>query len=117
MSVTRGDDGFESESDFVTVEVAYARPERQVILSVEVPRGTTAEEAVRLSGIEEEFPEIDLASNRMGVFGKLCKPSRVLNPGDRVEVYRPLVADPKAVRRERAAAGKTMGKRESEGDD
>lgn len=103
----------------IEVEVAYARPERQLILTVEVPAGTTAIEAARLSGIEEQFPEIDLDANRMGVFGKLCKPGRVLNPGDRVEIYRPLLADPRAARRELAAAGKSMGKggRDGAGED
>jgi putative ubiquitin-RnfH superfamily antitoxin RatB of RatAB toxin-antitoxin module len=100
-----------SPDEFIQVEVAYARPERQVILSVEVPSGTTAQEAIRLSGIEEEFPEIDLAKNRIGVFGKLCKPDRVLQAGERVEIYRPLTADPKQVRRELAASGKSLGKR------
>lgn len=99
------------------VEVAYARPERQLILRVEVPAGTTAIEAARLSGIEEQFPEIELGKNRMGVFGKLCKADRVLNPGDRVEIYRPLQADPRAARRELAAAGKSMGKGGRDGDD
>lgn len=94
----------------IEVEVAYARPERQLILNVEVPRGTTAIEAVRLSGIEEEFPEIKLGKNRLGVFGKLCKNDRPLVAGDRVEIYRPLLADPRAARRELAAAGKSMGK-------
>jgi putative ubiquitin-RnfH superfamily antitoxin RatB of RatAB toxin-antitoxin module len=91
---------------YFRVEVAFATPERQLIVPVEVPAGTTAIEAVRLSGIEEQFPEIDLATNRMGVFGKLCKPERLLAPGERVEIYRPLKADPKAVRRERAARKK-----------
>ena len=91
---------------YFRVEVAFATPERQVIVPVEVPAGTTAIEAVRPSGIEEQFPEIDLATNRMGVFGKLCKPERLLAPGERVEIYRPLKADPKAVRRERAARKK-----------
>lgn len=99
------------------VEVAYARPERQLILKVEVPAGTTAIEAARLSGIEEQFPEIELGKNRMGVFGKLCKADRVLNAGDRVEIYRPLEADPRAARRELAAAGKSMGKGGRDGDD
>ena len=94
----------------IEVEVAYAQPERQLILTVEVPVGTTAIEAARLSGIEEQFPDIELGKNRMGVFGKLCKPDRVLIAGDRVEVYRPLLADPRAARRELAAAGKSMGK-------
>jgi uncharacterized protein len=74
----------------IEVEVAYALPERQLILKLEVPQGTTAIEAVRLSGIEEQFPEIELGKNRLGVFGKLCKPERTLQPGDRVEIYRPL---------------------------
>ena len=103
----------------IEVEVAYALPERQLILKVEVPRGSTAIEAVRLSGIEEQFPEIDLGKNRLGVFGKLCKPERTLQPGDRVEIYRPLIVDPRAARRELAAAGKSMGTagRESATDD
>ena len=103
----------------IEVEVAYARPERQLILTVEVPVGTTAIEAARLSGIEEQFPDIELGKNRMGVFGKLCKPDRVLIAGDRVEVYRPLLADPRAARRELAAAGKSMGKggRDGAGED
>jgi len=99
-----------ADAEFIRVEVAYATPEAQSILSLEVPPGTTAEEAVRLSGIEEEFPEIDLGSNRMGIFGKLVKRGQALQPGDRVEVYRPLKADPKVVRRELAALGKTMGR-------
>jgi len=96
--------------DTILVEVAYACPERQLILEVEMPRGTTAIEAVRLSGIEEQFPEIDLDANRLGIFGKLCKNDRPLNAGDRVEIYRPLLVDPRAARRELAAAGKSMGK-------
>jgi putative ubiquitin-RnfH superfamily antitoxin RatB of RatAB toxin-antitoxin module len=94
----------------IDVEVAYACPDRQLILEVEVPAGTTAIEAARLSGIEEQFPEIDLGKNRLGVFGKLCKADRALNAGDRVEIYRPLLVDPRAARRELAAAGKSMGK-------
>jgi uncharacterized protein len=94
----------------IEVEVAYALPERQLILKVEVPLGASAIEAVRLSGIEEQFPEIELGKNRLGVFGKLCKPERMLQPGDRVEIYRPLIVDPRAARRALAAAGKSMGK-------
>lgn len=86
------------------VEVAYARPERQVILPLEVEEGTTLREAVERSGILAQFPEIDLASNPVGVFGKAAALDRVLRAGDRVEVYRPLVADPKEVRKRRAAA-------------
>ena len=94
----------------IEVEVAFAQPERQLIVKLEVPSGTTAIEAVRLSGIEEQFPEIDVGANRLGVFGKLCKADQLLQAGDRVEIYRPLLVDPRAARRELAAAGKSMGK-------
>lgn len=103
--------------DTIRIEVAYARPERQLILALEVPAGTTALEAAKLSGIEEQFPEIDLASQRLGIFGKLCKPDRPLNAGDRVEIYRPLLVDPRVARRELAAAGKSMGKGGKDPDD
>jgi putative ubiquitin-RnfH superfamily antitoxin RatB of RatAB toxin-antitoxin module len=103
-----------SHHELIRIEVAYARPENQRVLALDVPAGTTAIEAVRLSGIEEEFPEIELAGSRLGIFGKLCKADRVLLAGDRVEIYRPLKADPKVVRRARAAAGRSMGRTESD---
>lgn len=87
------------------VSVAYATPERQRVIALEVSSGTTAIEAVRLSGILAEFPQIDMDQARLGVFGRRVTPDHVLGPGDRVEVYRPLTADPKSVRRERAKAG------------
>ncbi|MGC9457014.1 MAG: RnfH family protein [Halothiobacillaceae bacterium] len=86
----------------IRVEVAYARPDEQVILPLDVPEGTTLEQAVMQSGIQQRFPEIDLARNKAGIFGKVAPADRVLRPRDRVEIYRPLIADPKAVRRERA---------------
>ncbi|SFR45888.1 hypothetical protein SAMN04488073_1564 [Marinobacter gudaonensis] len=86
------------------VEVAYARPDRQEIVPVTVPAGTTALEAARLSGITDLFPEIELDSTDMGVFGKVIKdPSaHELREGDRVELYRPLKIDPKQARLNRA---------------
>jgi uncharacterized protein len=92
------------------VEVAYATPEKQVILKVEVPAGATAQQAVERSGILEQFPEIDLAKNKLGIFGKATAASTELRAGDRVEIYRPLIADPKEVRKQRAAEGKKMKK-------
>lgn len=92
------------------VEVAYALPKQQIIVPINVAEGTTAEAAVIASGILEKFPEIDLAVNKLGIFGKLCKPDTVLRHLDRVEIYRPLIADPKEVRRQRAAEGKVMKK-------
>ncbi len=84
------------------VEVAYARPDVQMILEVDVAEGTTVEEAIRLSGILERFPEIDLSKQKVGVFAKVAPLSQALREWDRVEIYRPLIADPKAARRQRA---------------
>ena len=94
----------------IMVEVAYALPKEQLIIPVRVPVGTTAEDAIKLSGILQKFPDIDLATNKFGIFGKLTKPDTVLRELDRVEIYRPLIADPKEVRRQRAAEGKVMKK-------
>ena len=105
-----------AQDEYIEVEVAYATPEKQLILKVEVPVGTTAAEAVRLSGIEEHFPEIELGGNPLGIFGKKVKPTRELESGERVEIYRPLTADPKVIRRELAKLGKTMGKGRKEED-
>ena len=94
----------------MTVEVAYATPGKQLIVTVEMPAGATAAEAVRLSGIEEHFPNIDLENDPLGIFGRKVKRNRELRPGDRVEIYRPLEADPKTVRRELAKLGKSIGR-------
>lgn len=84
------------------VEVAYARPEEQVILPIDVPAGTTVEQAIRQSGILERFPEIDLASQKVGVFSRIVGLDETLREHDRVEIYRPLQVDPKEMRRKRA---------------
>ncbi len=93
-------------TDRLQLEVAYARPERQLIVKLTLPAGTTAREAVLQSGIAGEFPDIDLAQLQLGVFGKAVPAEHVLRDRDRVEIYRPLQADPKEVRRRRAEAGK-----------
>jgi len=92
------------------VEVAYARPDEQVVIPVEAPEGATVEQVIVLSRIQERFPDINPQTAKVGVFGKLAKPSAVVRAGDRVEIYRPLLADPKAVRKQRAAEGKRMRK-------
>lgn len=97
-------------SDELTVEVAYALPTVQALRQIKVPRGATVVQAIDLSGLREEFPEIDLARNKVGVFGKLTRLDAPLRDRDRVEIYRPLIADPKEVRRQRAAEGKAMKK-------
>ncbi|WP_018875874.1 MULTISPECIES: RnfH family protein [unclassified Thioalkalivibrio] len=90
----------------IRVEVAYARPDRQVILPLVVPEGTTVDTALRQSEIELQFPEIDLENAKVGIFGKITRRDTVLRPRDRIEIYRPLIADPKEVRRQRAGKGR-----------
>lgn len=104
-------------ADKFAVEVAYARPREQVIITLEVTPGTTVEQAVRQSGVLERYPELDLAVNKLGIFGKVAKPDSALREGDRIEIYRPLIADPKEVRKRRAEAGKTLKKGAREGEE
>ena len=85
------------------IEVAYAKPSEQVILTLDIADGSTMEAAIIASGILQRFPEIDLANNKVGIFGRLCKLDQLLRAGDRVEIYRPLLVDPKEMRRTRAA--------------
>ena len=100
-----------SDNQKIHVEVAYALPDEQHLLSLNVDIGSTAEKAIQLSGLLEHYADIDLGNtNKIGIFGKLVKLDRVLKEGDRVEIYRPLIADPKEVRRKRAAEGKVMTK-------
>jgi putative ubiquitin-RnfH superfamily antitoxin RatB of RatAB toxin-antitoxin module len=84
------------------VEVVYATPERQVRYALRVEEGATISDAIRNSGVLDAFPEIDLAGNRVGIYGQLARPDEPLRDGDRVEIYRPLSADPKEARRKRA---------------
>lgn len=89
----------------IEVEVVFAAVDRQVLLSVAVPVGTTVRAALLKSTVGEEFPELDLADGPVGIFGKVIADpdTRVVQAGDRIEIYRPLLADPKEVRRLRAA--------------
>lgn len=93
----------------IDVEVAYAKPQIQIVLPVRVSQGSTVLQAIELSGIRGRFPEIDLGRAKVGVFGRLCALDTVLRTGDRVEIYRPLLADPKTVRRQRAAKKQGLG--------
>jgi len=104
-----------SDNETIQVEVAYALPHKQAILPVQVAAGCTVLEAARQSGITSKFEDIDLDNARFGIFGSVVAPGQVLKAGDRVEIYRPLIADPKEVRkaraarvRERRAAGDTV---------
>ncbi|MDR1276334.1 MAG: RnfH family protein [Candidatus Accumulibacter sp.] len=97
-------------ADSITVEVVYPLREKQEIFSLRLPEGATLAQAIESSGILLKYPEIDLLKNKVGVFSKLSKPDTPLKDRDRVEIYRPLIADPKEVRKQRAAEGKTMKK-------
>ncbi len=83
------------------VSVAYALPERQTVLTLEVAQGTTLEAAIQQCGILRLYPEVDLTRQQVGILGRVRPLTTVLKAGDRVEIYRPRLADPKAVRRSR----------------
>jgi len=97
-------------SESISVEVVYALPAKQEMFSVRLAAGANVREAVEASGVLAKYPEIDLTKNKLGVFAKLVKPETALRDRDRVEIYRPLIADPKEVRKQRAAEGKIMKK-------
>lgn len=98
-----------ADFDLITVEVAYALPHQQKIIALLVEPGTTALQAVLRSGIASYFPDIDMDNLKLGIFGQSLggkglnsAASHVLHQGDRVEIYRPLISDPKDARRKRA---------------
>lgn len=98
-------------SDGITVEVVYALPERQETVHLRLPEGATVQRAVEASGLLQKYPDIDIAKgNKLGIFARLVKADAPLRDRDRVEIYRPLIADPKDVRRKRAEEGKAMKK-------
>jgi uncharacterized protein len=97
-------------NDKINIEVVYAMPGEQILLRLSVPAGTTVADAIHASGVLVKHPEIDLGKNKLGIFGKLTKAEAVLRDKDRIEIYRPLIADPKEVRRKRAEEGKVMKK-------
>jgi putative ubiquitin-RnfH superfamily antitoxin RatB of RatAB toxin-antitoxin module len=97
-------------ADSIQIEVTYARPERQDVIRLKLPEGSTIQQAIEASGLPQRYPEIDLAKLKVGIYGKLSRLDTVLRERDRVEIYRPLIADPKEVRKQRAAEGKVMKK-------
>jgi len=94
----------------IQVEVVYGLAEEQALLSVDVPESSEVKEVILASGILEQFPEIDLDKVKVGLFGKLTKMDQAVRARDRIEIYRPLIADPKEVRKRRAAEGKKLKK-------
>ena len=97
-------------AETINVEVVYALPERQELSSLTLPAGATVGQAIEASGFLARYPEIDITKNKLGVYAKLAKLDTVLRDRDRVEIYRPLIADPKEVRKQRASEGKAMKK-------
>ena len=89
--------------DEILIEIAYALPEEQVIISIKVPTIFNVQQAIEKSGIQKKFPSIDLSKNKVGIFGKKTTLDHTLNDRDRIEIYRPLILDPKEMRRKRAA--------------
>ncbi len=96
----------------ITVEVAYARPDVQRIYALRVPASATVRDAIERCEVLREFPEIDLHRHKVGIFGKVIRLDQTLRDGDRVEIYRLLIADPKQARKQRAAQGLKMKKQQ-----
>jgi putative ubiquitin-RnfH superfamily antitoxin RatB of RatAB toxin-antitoxin module len=96
--------------DEINVQVAYALPGEATLIGVRLPAGASVREAIERSGILAKHPEIDLAQSKVGIYSKLVKLDAGLHDRDRIEIYRPLIADPKEMRRQRAAEGKVMRK-------
>ncbi len=98
------------ESDMIHVEVVYALPQEQRVLTLVVNKAMTVEEIIETSGIFQMYPEIDLSKNKVGVFSRNVKLDATVRDRDRIEIYRPLLADPKEIRRKRAEQAKAAGK-------
>lgn len=90
----------------INIEVVFALPDRQFLLHVKLTEGATVEEAIVQSGILSLRDDIDLSKNKVGIYSRPAKLSDILSDGDRVEIYRPLLADPKEIRRKRAEKAK-----------
>lgn len=95
----------------IQVEVVYALPEKQYLRTVTVPEGCTVEQAIETSGLTTLRKDINLAENKVGIFSRTVKLQDVVSPGDRVEIYRPLLADPKELRRQRAERSANANKK------
>ncbi len=105
-----------TKSATIPVEVVYGLAEEQALLSIDVPENSHVKEVILASEIIEQFPEIDLDKVKVGIFGKLTKMDQIVRARDRIEIYRPLIADPKEVRKRRAAEGKRLKKGGAEGE-
>lgn len=89
----------EAKHETIEVEIVYALLERQTLMKLQVPVGTTVEQAIKQSSIMNQFPEIDLDKNKLGIFSRFVEQNTILQQRDRIEIYRPLLIDPKEARR------------------
>lgn len=96
--------------ELCSVEVVYGTSDKQEIVTVEVPAETSVEECITQSNIQQIFPEINLSENKVGIWNRTCRLKDIVQDGDRIEIYRPLIADPKEVRRLRAEKAKAEGR-------
>ncbi|GAA0356509.1 RnfH family protein [Bowmanella denitrificans] len=94
----------------IRLEVVYALPNKQALLEVVVERGTTVQEAIQASGLLKRFPDLDISQSKVGIWYRTCKLTDVPKDGDRIAIYRPLIADPKDARRRRAEKAKDEGR-------
>lgn len=97
-------------SELVNIEVVYALPEKQVLLSLKVASGSSIEQALQQSGVLRRFPELDLAMMKVGIYSRIVPLTTALVGGERIEIYRPLTADPREMRRKRAEKAKDEGR-------
>jgi hypothetical protein len=97
-------------SEQIQIEIVYAQQREQTVIPMKVVEGTTVAQALEQSGMAQKHPELDLKTAKVGIYGKISKPDTVLRNHDRIEIYRPLIADPKEVRKKRAEEGKAMKK-------
>lgn len=93
-------------AEWIRIEVAHARPEKQWLVPLELPAGSTVGDAIERSGLLEEVPDLEVRDRQVGIFYRPCGLDTLLRDGDRVEIYRPLLCDPKETRRRRAASGR-----------
>lgn len=91
------------EEQKISVEVTYAYPDKYFLKKLQVPQNTTIQNIILLSGVLEKYTEIDLRENKIGIFSRPAKLNETVEDGDRIEIYRPLIADPKEMRRKKAA--------------
>jgi uncharacterized protein len=93
---------------WLRVEIAYAEPQRAIVKTMRMPAGSCVADAMRHAALDADFSAVDLEHSALGIFGKPIRPEHVLKDGDRIEIYRPLAADPKAARRARVQQARKL---------